>query len=86
MDMGTANMYTGGLLGLIYAAGPMAKAVIGILIFFSIVSWTIIFVKMRQFSKTEEQATVSSGLLRTPTLLKDSFRFIGTARIMLFTG
>ena len=43
MDMGTANMYTGGLLGLIYAAGPMAKAVIGILIFFSIVSWTIIF-------------------------------------------
>jgi biopolymer transport protein TolQ len=49
-------MYTGGLLGLIYAAGPMAKAVIAILIFFSIVSWTIIFVKMRQFSKTEEQA------------------------------
>jgi biopolymer transport protein TolQ len=54
--MGIANMYTGGLLGLIYAAGPMAKAVIAILIFFSIVSWTIIFVKMRQFSKTEEQA------------------------------
>jgi biopolymer transport protein TolQ len=49
-------MYTGGLLGLIYAAGPMAKAVITILVFFSIVSWTIIFVKMRQFSKTEEQA------------------------------
>ena len=49
-------MYTGGLLGLIYAAGPMAKAVIGILFFFSIVSWTIIFVKLRQFSKTEEQA------------------------------
>jgi biopolymer transport protein TolQ len=56
MDISGANMYTGGLLGLIYAAGPMAKAVIGILVFFSIVSWTIIFVKMRQFSKTEEQA------------------------------
>ncbi len=54
--MGIANMYTGGLLGLIYAAGPMAKTVIGILIFFSIVSWSIIFVKMRQYSKTEEQA------------------------------
>jgi biopolymer transport protein TolQ len=70
MDMGTANMYTGGLLGLIYAAGPMAKAVIGILIFFSIVSWTIIFVKMRQFSKTEEQADRFFGAIKDA----DSFK------------
>jgi len=56
MDVGSLNSYTGGLLGLIYAAGPMAKAVIILLIFFSIVSWTIIFVKMRQYKKTEEQA------------------------------
>ena len=67
--MGIANMYTGGLLGLIYAAGPMAKAVIAILIFFSIVSWTIIFVKMRQFSKTEEQAD------RFFTAIKDADSF-----------
>lgn len=56
MDVGSLNSYTGGLLGLVYAAGPMAKAVITLLLFFSIVSWTIIFVKMRQYKKTEEQA------------------------------
>lgn len=56
MGIGSLNSYTGGLLGLIYAAGPMAKAVITLLAFFSIVSWTIIFVKMRQYKKAEEQA------------------------------
>ncbi len=54
--MGSLNSYSGGLLGLIYTAGPMAKAVIGLLAFFSVISWTIIFVKIRQFKKTEEQA------------------------------
>ncbi|HVN97037.1 MAG TPA: MotA/TolQ/ExbB proton channel family protein [Syntrophorhabdaceae bacterium] len=48
-------MYTGGLLGLILDAGPLAKVVIIILIFFSIISWTIIFVKIRQFGRADEQ-------------------------------
>jgi biopolymer transport protein TolQ len=56
MGIGSLNSYTGGLFGLIYAAGPMAKAVITLLAFFSIVSWTIIFVIMRQYKKTEVQA------------------------------
>ncbi len=55
MDINSANMYTGGLLGLILDAGPLAKVVIIILIFFSVISWTIIFVKMRQFSTADEQ-------------------------------
>lgn len=48
-------MYTGGVLGLIIAAGPMAKAVLAILFLFSIMSWTIILVKLRQFSRAEKE-------------------------------
>ncbi len=55
MDISGADMYTGGLLGLIYAAGPVAKAVLLILFFFSVISWTIIFVKWRQFNRTDEE-------------------------------
>ncbi len=53
MDVSSADMYTGGVIGLILAAGPMAKAVMVILFFFSIVTWTIIFMKYRQYSRTE---------------------------------
>jgi biopolymer transport protein TolQ len=55
MEASSLNMYTGGVLGLIAAAGPMAKAVMGILFLFSIMSWTIILVKLRQFSRTEKE-------------------------------
>ena len=55
MDVSSADMYTGGLFGLILAAGPMAKAIMVILFFFSIVSWTIIFLKFRQYSRTESE-------------------------------
>ena len=55
MDIGNANMFTGGFLGLIYSAGPVAKVVLTILFFFSIVSWTIMFVKMKQFGRTDKQ-------------------------------
>lgn len=47
-------MYTGGLLGLLYAAGPVAKAVVIILFVFSIVSWTIMFFKWKQYKKIEK--------------------------------
>jgi biopolymer transport protein TolQ len=49
----SANLYTGGVLGLIYAAGPVAKTVLFILFVFSIVSWAIMFAKWRQYSKTD---------------------------------
>jgi biopolymer transport protein TolQ len=55
MDISGADMYTGGLLGLIYAAGPVAKAVLLILFFFSVISWSIAFVKWRQFNRTDNE-------------------------------
>ncbi|HOP86315.1 MAG TPA: MotA/TolQ/ExbB proton channel family protein [Syntrophorhabdaceae bacterium] len=39
---------------MLYSAGPVAKAVVLILLCFSILSWTIIFFKIRQFNKTEK--------------------------------
>jgi biopolymer transport protein TolQ len=55
MDISSADMYTGGLIGMILSAGPMAKAVMVILFFFSIVAWTIILMKYRQYSRTEAE-------------------------------
>ncbi len=55
MDVSSADMYTGGLFGLIVAAGPVAKAIMVILLFFSIVSWTIILIKFKQYSRTESE-------------------------------
>lgn len=55
MDVSSADMYTGGLFGLIIAAGPVAKAIMVILLFFSIVSWTIILIKFKQYSRTESE-------------------------------
>lgn len=54
MELSSLNMYTGGVLGMLYSAGPVAKAVVLILLCFSILSWTIIFFKLRQYSKTEK--------------------------------
>jgi biopolymer transport protein TolQ len=76
MDVGSLNSYTGGLLGLVYAAGPMAKAVITLLLFFSIVSWTIIFVKMRQYKKSEEQADRYFMAIKDATLLRSYFGYL----------
>src|SRR5512133_2113186 len=55
MDVSSANIYSSGLIGMILGAGPMAKVVMVILFFFSIVSWTIIFMKFRQYSRTESE-------------------------------
>jgi len=55
MGISTINMYTGGLLGLIYATGPVAKAVVIILFIFSIISWTIMFFKWKQYKKVEKE-------------------------------
>jgi len=55
MGIADINVYTGGLTGLVLSAGPVAKAVVLILLFFSIVSWTIIFFKWRQLSVAERE-------------------------------
>lgn len=47
------NALSGGILGLIYSSGPVAKLVIFILLFFSIISWTIILYKWRQLNAAE---------------------------------
>ncbi|MBP8626719.1 MAG: protein TolQ [Syntrophorhabdales bacterium] len=52
--MSVINQYTGGVLSMLYSAGPVAKAVVVILLIFSILSWTIIFFKFRQYSRTEK--------------------------------
>lgn len=48
-------MYSGGILGLLSSAGPVAKVVVLILAVFSIVSWTIILLKLKQFGKIEKE-------------------------------
>jgi biopolymer transport protein TolQ len=53
--MTNVDLYTGGILGLLSSAGPVAKFVVFILFLFSIISWTIVLVKWRQFNKTEKE-------------------------------
>src|SRR5574341_246945 len=42
-------------INLILQAGVVAKAVLAILLFFSLVCWTIIFLKLRTFGRTDRQ-------------------------------
>ena len=53
--MSNIDLYSGGILGLLSSAGPVAKVVVFILVLFSIVSWTIMLLKWKQFSKTEKE-------------------------------
>jgi biopolymer transport protein TolQ len=50
MGISSINAYSGGILGMIYSAGPMAKLVIFILLVLSVISWTIILFKWRQLN------------------------------------
>jgi biopolymer transport protein TolQ len=54
MGISDVNTYSGGLLGLLYSSGPVAKAVVLILAVFSVFSWAIMFFKWRQLRKVEE--------------------------------
>ncbi|MCX5811647.1 MAG: MotA/TolQ/ExbB proton channel family protein [Proteobacteria bacterium] len=56
MDISSINNYSGGVLSLIYASGPVAKVVLSILFIFSIVSWTIILYKLKQYGRAESDA------------------------------
>jgi len=69
MGLSNLNVYSGGLLGLITSAGPVAKVVVLILFVFSLVSWAIIFYKWRQFSKVERDGE------RFLRVIKDSDSF-----------
>ena len=53
MSLADLNAYAGGLVGLVLSAGPVAKAVVLVLLFFSVVSWTIFLYKWRQLSSVE---------------------------------
>lgn len=53
--MSNVDLYTGGILGLLSSAGPVAKTVVFVLFLFSIISWTIMFIKWKQFGKTERE-------------------------------
>ena len=55
MDISSINNYTGGVLGMLYAAGPVAKVVVFILFVFSIMSWAIILYKWNQYRKVEKE-------------------------------
>jgi biopolymer transport protein TolQ len=55
MEIADLNVYSGGLIGLILSAGPVARGVVMLLLFFSVVSWTIIFYKWRQLSVAEHE-------------------------------
>ena len=55
MGIADLNVYSGGLTGLILSAGPVARAVVVILLFFSVVSWTIILYKWAELSVAESE-------------------------------
>jgi biopolymer transport protein TolQ len=73
--MSNVDLYTGGILGLVTSAGPVAKVVVFILVLFSIVSWTIMLFKWKQFSKTEQEGERFLNAVKDA----DSFKKVITA-------
>lgn len=68
--MSFLDMFSGGVIGMILHAGPVAKAVMIILLFFSVVSWTIIFFKTKQFNQMEKETNQMLSLLNETDSLK----------------
>jgi biopolymer transport protein TolQ len=75
MGLSDFNVYTGGLLGLLYSAGLVAKVVVLILFCFSLVSWAVIFFKWRQFSRVEQDGDRFLRIVRD----SDSFKRLTNA-------
>lgn len=75
MGISDVNVYSGGLLGLLYSSGPVAKAVVLILAIFSVFSWAIMFYKWRQLRKAEEDGE------RFFKLVKESSSFEGLTNV-----
>ena len=74
MDITDLNSYTGGFIGLISSAGPVAKVVVFVLLFFSVVSWTIFLYKWKQLSSVENDGDKFIRLARD----SDSFKRLTT--------
>ncbi|MCS7281476.1 MAG: MotA/TolQ/ExbB proton channel family protein [Desulfobacterota bacterium] len=55
--------FSGGILGMIVHSGPVAKAVMLVLLFFSVVSWAIIFFKIRQFNAMDREGERISSVI-----------------------
>jgi biopolymer transport protein TolQ len=74
MGFSDLNIYSGGLIGLVYSAGPVAKAVVLILLFFSLMSWTIILFKWKQLSTADRDGRKFLKIARD----SDSFKRLTT--------
>jgi biopolymer transport protein TolQ len=59
----------GGFGTILFSAGPMAKAVVLILFFFSVASWTIIFRKWKELRKVREDGETFLQLIKESSTL-----------------
>jgi biopolymer transport protein TolQ len=75
MGLSALDVYTGGLLGLLLSAGPVAKVVVFILFCFSLVSWAVIIFKWRQFSRVERDGDRFLRIIND----SDSFKKLASA-------
>jgi biopolymer transport protein TolQ len=68
-DMGQAAASDWAILAAVFAAGPVVKGVMLILLAFSIISWAIIIAKFRQLSRVQkENAVFLTRFWQSPTL------------------
>ncbi len=74
MGISALNVYSGGLMGLILSSGPVAKCVVFILLFFSVISWTIILQKWKQIGNVEKDGEKFLRVARD----SDSFKRLTT--------
>ena len=62
-----------GLLYMLADAGPVVKFVMLVLLFFSIVTWAIIFIKFRYFRKAFQEAADFTDIFWQCRTLADAF-------------
>ena len=62
--MPTSDSLNAGILEILWTAGPVAKVVLGILLFFSIVSWALIVEKWWQFRRVRRQSLAFTKVFR----------------------
>jgi biopolymer transport protein TolQ len=74
MDIIDFNALSGGALGLIFSAGPVAKIVVVVLLFFSVWSWTIFLYKWRQLGTVQSDGDKFLRVARD----SDSFKKLTT--------
>ena len=70
------NSYSGGLIGLISSAGPVAKAVVFILLFFSVFSWAIFLFKWKQLSDVENDGEKFLKVARDGGVLQEAHHHV----------